>query len=212
MKCVVCGQRKGKRSCPAKQGLICAQCCGEKRVVEIACPADCVHLTSGQAYRGIKQYVALLSREENPARKRAIYETLTQLGRFIELIEQAIVAYSSGLRALRDSDVQQAAEAVRKTYETEERGLIFEHSSSNPLAQSLARDLRQRIEGWKSEPAEPEMPLLRNSEAIRCLRVVEAKILYYQEEGSGPRDYLSFISRDHPDQATRSSAGGLIIP
>lgn len=212
MKCVVCGQRKGKRNCPAKGGLICAQCCGEKRVIEIACPADCPHLTSGQTYQGIKQYVALLNREENGARRRVLYETLAQWGHLIEEIERAIVAYSADLRALRDNDIRQAAETVRQTYETEERGLIFEHSSSNPLAQSLARELRQRLEELKGEPSAAKGPPPSAGDIIRCLKVVEAKILFHEEEGGGRRDYLAFISRSHPDKAVRSSSGGLIIP
>jgi uncharacterized protein DUF1841 len=42
--CTHCGQRKGKRSCPALAGAICSRCCGQHRLVEIACPSDCVHL------------------------------------------------------------------------------------------------------------------------------------------------------------------------
>ncbi len=42
--CNHCGQRKGKRSCPALGGAICSRCCGQHRVVEIACPPDCIHL------------------------------------------------------------------------------------------------------------------------------------------------------------------------
>jgi hypothetical protein len=42
--CNHCGQRKGKRSCPALAGVICSRCCGQHRLVEIACPSDCVHL------------------------------------------------------------------------------------------------------------------------------------------------------------------------
>ncbi|HEX8107043.1 MAG TPA: hypothetical protein VF516_04905, partial [Kofleriaceae bacterium] len=42
--CTHCGQRKGKRSCPALAGAICSRCCGQHRLVEIACPTDCVHL------------------------------------------------------------------------------------------------------------------------------------------------------------------------
>lgn len=42
--CSHCGQRKGKRSCPALAGAICSRCCGQHRLVEIACPSDCVHL------------------------------------------------------------------------------------------------------------------------------------------------------------------------
>ena len=42
--CGHCGQRKGKRRCPALAGSICSLCCGKHRLVAIACPPDCVHL------------------------------------------------------------------------------------------------------------------------------------------------------------------------
>ncbi len=212
MKCLVCGLRKGKRVCPAKSGLICAQCCGQKRVIEIACPSDCPHLTTGQSYHQIKQYVSLLLREENPARSRSFYETLNEWGHVIGEMERAIVSYSAGVRSLRDGDVAQAVEAVRKTRESEERGFFFEHSSSNPLAESLARELRARIEELGEQPPDSDLPAPRNRDVIRCLQVVEAKIGYFQTEGEGPRDYLAFISRSYPEQAVRSGGGGLIIP
>ncbi len=42
--CVYCGQRKGKRTCPALGGAICSACCGAHRLIRIDCPADCVWL------------------------------------------------------------------------------------------------------------------------------------------------------------------------
>ena len=45
-KCVHCGQKKGKRHCPALEDGICAQCCATHRLATIQCPADCVHLQS----------------------------------------------------------------------------------------------------------------------------------------------------------------------
>ena len=45
-KCKHCGQKKGKRMCPALDGLICAQCCGTHRLQDIQCPPDCTYLQS----------------------------------------------------------------------------------------------------------------------------------------------------------------------
>jgi hypothetical protein len=42
--CRYCEHRKGKRSCPALAGAICSACCGQHRLRDIDCPADCVHL------------------------------------------------------------------------------------------------------------------------------------------------------------------------
>ena len=49
MSCPLCQRRKGKRACPARGASICSQCCGTKRHVEVACPADCVYLTGAHA-------------------------------------------------------------------------------------------------------------------------------------------------------------------
>ena len=42
--CVYCRKRKGKRVCPALDGLLCPQCCGIHRLREIACPSGCAYL------------------------------------------------------------------------------------------------------------------------------------------------------------------------
>ena len=49
--CLHCRNRKGKRECPALRGKICAACCGEYRLVEIACPSDCIYLQANEEYQ-----------------------------------------------------------------------------------------------------------------------------------------------------------------
>ncbi|MGQ9618444.1 MAG: hypothetical protein ACUVUG_05725 [Candidatus Aminicenantia bacterium] len=48
--CVYCGKRKGKRSCPVLKGMICSQCCGEKRIKTIPCPENCSFLSTHMIY------------------------------------------------------------------------------------------------------------------------------------------------------------------
>lgn len=54
-KCVYCGERKGKRECPALGGLICSRCCGEHRGVEIKCPPDCRYFKKHEEFQQSKQ-------------------------------------------------------------------------------------------------------------------------------------------------------------
>jgi hypothetical protein len=42
--CVFCGQRMGKRTCPALAGSICSTCFGQHRLSKIQCPSDCARL------------------------------------------------------------------------------------------------------------------------------------------------------------------------
>ncbi len=50
MQCPLCQQRQARRACPAVGRQICAVCCGTKRQVDIACPADCGYLAAAQAH------------------------------------------------------------------------------------------------------------------------------------------------------------------
>jgi len=53
--CVRCRKRRGARACRALSGLICSRCCGEDRLVRVACPADCPHLGAHEGFQREKQ-------------------------------------------------------------------------------------------------------------------------------------------------------------
>ncbi len=54
-KCLSCNEIKGKRKCPALNGLICSICCGTKRLKEINCPSECGYLEMGLANQNSKE-------------------------------------------------------------------------------------------------------------------------------------------------------------
>jgi hypothetical protein len=62
--CSYCQQRKGKRSCPALGGMICASCCGQHRLQEIDCPSDCTYLGGLSVVRDPAKATAGLTRAE----------------------------------------------------------------------------------------------------------------------------------------------------
>ena len=76
--CIHCGRSKGKRTCPALGGDICASCCGKHRVVDIACPADCKWLGGLAAVQGAGA-VAFTEIDEHGAVARLI--AFTESGR-----------------------------------------------------------------------------------------------------------------------------------
>src|SRR5437016_13010272 len=90
--CVYCHGRKGKRSCPALNGLICSICCGENRLTKIACPADCPYLEAGTDYQ--RQRVGELFRQD----RRRVYREVLEIGGeraagLFNLIEIVCVSY-----------------------------------------------------------------------------------------------------------------------
>jgi len=212
MKCILCGKRKGKRFCPAKNTSICAQCCGEKRVVEIHCPSDCVFLSTGQSYQSIKKYTSQLRQEEDPVLRRKLYETGRQFGALFGEIERRIIDYAADLRTLTDQHILEAVSLLKKTYRTEQKGVIFEHGSTNPLVQALIRDLRTSLEKIRAGQ-DMHLPSVKTTDLLDCLEVVEHDIGYHFERESERGSYLEFIKRNHPEIASRAaSQDSLILP
>jgi hypothetical protein len=197
MKCYVCGTRKGKRDCPAGRALICPQCCGEKRVLEIACPPDCVYLSSGQSYQSSKKFVTQVRSKPDLHSRRRIYEASQTYARQLFDLERVIIEFAAGLSSLTDADILEAVTTVRQTYQTEEKGLIYEHNSANPLAQSLVRELRQSLEALR-RPREEEAPL-RVRDILLCLEVTEDNIRFHLDPKLARDSYLRSVRRNHPE-------------
>ena len=157
MKCILCNSRKGKRHCPAKGTLICAPCCGRLRVVEIPCPADCAYLTSGHGHQAGKKYVDQLRQEEGRDRRIRLYENMRRYRPLIDEIEKEILRYGQGLSSFHDRHVQEAIRLLRKTYRSEERGVIYEHKSADPMVSALIRAVQEMLEKLRQEPrVEPQ--------------------------------------------------------
>jgi hypothetical protein len=112
--CLYCHQRKGKRPCPALGGLICSLCCGEHRLVRIACPSDCSYLDTGSDYQQKR-----LAEQFMPAR-RELYRELSEMGggkavALFNLIEVVTFSYFEGRRDGQDAELVTAIQALRRT-------------------------------------------------------------------------------------------------
>lgn len=209
MKCVICNQRKGKRHCPAKDDLICPRCCGEKRVIEIRCPQDCQYLSDGLSYQWTKTYVGIMEWIEEPGKRRQFYESTQRHGEILSVLELEIVDYSKSLRSLTDSIILEAVETLHKTYQTEDRGVIYEHASANPLAQSLVRDLREAVQRESEESGDNRSRWTRAG-IIASLEAIQTQIAYHQAKGMGDRSYLDFLLRSRPEAIPKDESGIII--
>ncbi len=208
MKCVLCNRRKGKRHCPAKSSFICAQCCGEKRVVEVDCPRDCTFLESGQDYQTQKKYLHQL-RGDNPVRAQRHLETLGRFGHVLFGLEVTVLEFSRGLNSLRDKVVLEAARLLLRTYRTESRGIIFEHTHTDPLVESLARDLKSFLE--EARQGSDKFERLTVSAIVDTLEALELDVEFHlQSRAYG--SYLEFIARGHPESSQGSEIQPLIQP
>jgi len=178
--------------------------------VEISCPAECEFLVSGQSRQALKKYVGQLSSEKDEMRRRMFYGVTRSHGGFLDAIEEEIVRFYISLRALTDELVLSAVQLLKETYRTEQKGVIFEHSSSNPIVGSLFRDLRQLLEASRQGTA--ETPSMGLEDVTKCLEVTEMNISYHLDSSQAKTSYLEFIRRNHPDVVAEDVGGGLIYP
>ena len=190
MSCTVCRQRKGKRACPARGEGICSQCCGTKRLVEIDCPSDCLYLTGAHApgwegraadrqrdQRRLGPYVAQLSEEQ------------------VHLVLIALAGLG-GIRArhedLDDALALEAVVAVRKTAETRDRGVLYEHPPGDARAEALVQELAGIFEA-RGEDGALRRPADRD--LVAALRALENAVAGTVREGEGPHAFLDTATR-----------------
>jgi hypothetical protein len=88
--------------------------------------------------------------------------------------------------------------------------VIYERSSSNPLAQALVKEIRAFLEKQRAEGASQGIRL-GASTVKDCLEVIEADVRFYLSTNKNSTDYLAFISRNHPEAALQGPQEGLIV-
>ncbi len=163
-KCVHCHRQKGKRPCPALGGLICPICCGEHRMVRIACPAECSYLESGSEYQQKR-----LGEQLSPLR-RDFYRQIAELGgdkagALFNLVEVVAFGYFHGRRDGQDAEVVAGLQALR-------RSLSPLHVPTAPLA-VFAEHLMKEYEAYKKQQPKEMVELQSTPEVLdRAIKFV----------------------------------------
>ncbi len=205
MKCVLCDLRKAKRFCPAKNVLICAPCCGEKRILEIECSESCAYLKAGRE----KDYEDHLRRFNSlgAADVERNYRVLDNYPDVIAHLEYFLSCERMASRDLTDRDVAQAVEALLETYRIEDRGILYEKVSSDLRVDYLRREMKNIIEHFRNPEGDQARGIidakstrLPLSGAIECLEFIQSVIRAYQQEASTDKGYVDFLARriSHP--------------
>jgi len=154
--------------------------------------------------------MSMLQAEEDPSKRQRLYETSQRFHDLLGKTEEVIVGYSANLSSITDRDVREAVVSLRSTYRTEQKGVIYEHASSNPLVHALVRELRNFLEDYR-EKVTDQGTSLRLSDIVACLEFIEVDVGYHLEKDPGQNGYLHFIARSHPDLMTKPDQGGIIL-
>ena len=141
MSCPLCQQRRSRRHCPALGRTICTVCCGSKRLVEINCPPDCGYLVAAQVH---PPAAVRRQQERDLALVMAMQDGLTapQSDLLLALLSLIAGLHADPFLKLQDDDVAEGAEALAATYETADRGLIYEHRPQSLVAQRFATETK----------------------------------------------------------------------
>lgn len=210
--CPLCRARKGKRACPAKGESICAPCCGSKRRVEIACPDDCAYLTGAHAgawegreterRRDLRRFAVHLARLEED-----------QVGLFFLALTRLATLFADR-PDLTDRLLLSALEALRRTVETREKGVLYEHPPDDLRAAALARDLKTLFQAPVGRSEQHAVPA--DHDLVLVLGALEAALRDTLREQAGPTEFLACTARvakrlDADDEGPPRPAGPLIV-
>ena len=197
--CPLCGARKAKRECPALARVICAVCCGTKRLTEIPCPDSCSYLTAARTHPA----ATVQRRHERDLRFfLPLVADLTEPQSRLVLLFQAVLLRhaAQAVPAVLDPDVAEGAAAVAATLETARKGVIYEHEPEAVPARRLAAAWRQALRAL----APPAAQIARLEEdAAAALRKVEkgARTAAEALTGDEPPVFISLLRRLMPDPA-----------
>ena len=207
MACPLCRIRKPRRACPAVGEDICPVCCGTKRLVEIACPPDCVYLESAHRHPA-----AAVKRQQ----QRDLAVLMSALGRVSEeqlqlffLLHTFITRFKPATASpLVDADVAEAAGALAASLETASRGVIYEHQAGSVVAEELRRGLKMFL----AEVARGGGSRF-DVQAAEILRGIERGA---KHEGKGvdadSQAYLALVARLLTERPPEKAATSLILP
>lgn len=209
-KCVYCHDRKGKRPCPALGGLICSQCCGEHRVVRVACPADCQYL------EGNSDYQQKRSGDRFAVARRDFYKELFELGgdkaaALFNLVEVVSFGYFQGRRDGQDGEVIAAIQALRRT-------LSPLHIPAAPLP-VFAEQLKKEYDAFvKPQGGQQPQQMIDQQAAAEVLDRALAFVTNFSGGGLQSQRFLTgligYIKAYHPEVAghlAKQQEGGRIV-
>jgi len=195
--------------------MICAVCCGTKRLTEIACPSDCVYLASAREHPAA---VVRRQQERDVAVLLPTIQHLTERQYQLFFLFQTVIARHKpeGFARLLDDDVAEAAGAMASTLETAARGVIYEHGTQSLVAQRLATEMKKMLAELREQGAK-----VYDGETAIVLRAIEQGARDAHTRAEGDVAYLTLIARllhansTGPASEPAAATGGgptLIVP
>jgi hypothetical protein len=191
--------------------MICAQCCGEKRILEIDCPETCQYLRIGRSHEASQEGARHLWRAD-PVKQEKYDRVLSELGEVVSRLQFVLAEERWGSRDLTDEDVAQALSLLLETYRTEDKGVLYEHVSNNLKVDLLRRHLRELVESLRNPQEMTEQRLLLR-DAIDALELIHDWVTSHMKDRLASMSFIDFLARNIPRPSQRKDSGSsTIIP
>jgi len=141
--------------------------------------------------------------------KESLVEVLAHMSPLLAFLERAIVEVQrQRFRDLTDDEVLAGVENAIRTYETLERGIIYEHRSESPRVHAVTESLLKALERVEKDLVE-RGARIRTSEALACLRVLAESVRAIKDEREA-QAYLRVAALFQP--YPRSESRLIVVP
>jgi hypothetical protein len=197
-RCIHCHKRRGSRRCPALGGTICSRCCGENRLVRIACPETCPHLEQHEAFQRGKQrsrYREAWIAHHADLRKRE------DILRAALTVEVALAQAVTQVDRVTDADVTRALDEVADYVSP----LELIRRSLSPLGKLVWQRLDAELTSGKLGHEDVREALTRQSQVVKALQDSGNPRAFLQ----GLREHIRLISDS--DERQKESEKRLIV-
>ncbi|GBC82132.1 hypothetical protein HRbin10_01253 [bacterium HR10] len=180
-KCAKCSKQAARRECAALLERICSRCCAQLRMLVLACPEHCPYLQDARRTTGERRMEQLLGHLSAQG-KESWVEMLAQMSGLLAFLEGAVVdVQRQRFRDLTDEEVLAGLENAIRTYETLERGIIYEHRSESPRVQAVTEALLKALARVEEDLAK-RGTRIRRSDALACLRLLAESVHVMRDE------------------------------
>ena len=215
MSCALCETRKEKRFCPAVQGRICPQCCGEQREVTLECPTDCEYLRQARQHER--------PRPMDQLDREALFPGVNIEETFLYEHEDLLLGLSFALaksaranRNLLDTDLIAALTALGKTYQTlTQSGLHYEAAAPTPAQHTVVEEMKKMLEEFRTvEQQHRGRSLLRDADILKGV-VFLTRMAHGRTNGRPKsRAFIDFLFQQFPEKtaAAAEPASRIIVP
>jgi hypothetical protein len=209
MHCSICETRRPRRYCPGLRSEICSICCGASREVTVACPLECPYLEEARKREKPPEH----DPRQYPSPELELSEDFLRgnepLFGFLSVTLSRIALSSPGAV---DSDLREALDALVRTYQTLDSGLIYETRPANLVAAAIQRRAQTELDEFRKRRKEQlGMETLRDSD-VRGILVLMQRLEFEHSNGRPRgRAFIDFLRREFA-AAPGSGSPGLVVP